>query len=277
MEKKISIAKSMPNTFAIVSGVFVASYMFTGMFAESIIGRPSSTAALGLIFAPIYALIVASIGFIVGLIPMFFLKRRGEKDIVNKYPYLIKIAIITIILGALSAATAVKQVIDYEEFNSPHLLSNKANFNKTMYSESDIPSVTKNAELSWAYDNTNMGPLKWNQMNLTTKVHNSTQLLISNDNKTAIAYNFEGYTYITEVSLLPINNTENISYLTVLVRLRATSFRSMLLIYDQDFNLVYEELLDRCGRKQYMGSTIAIDGEVIVVNICERFIININK
>ncbi|MCP4491825.1 MAG: hypothetical protein GY820_31640 [Gammaproteobacteria bacterium] len=275
MEKTISVAKSLPYTFALVSGVFVASYMFTGMFAESSIGRPSSTAALGFIFAPIYTLIVAFIGFIIGIIPRFFLKKRGDKDLVKKSSYLIKIAIITILIGAISGGIAVKQVIDYEAYNSPHLLSNKANFIKTMYSENDIPSISNKAKLVWEYDNTNIGPFTWNQLSLTPKVHNSTQLLISSDDQNALSYNFNGYTYVTEVSLLPINNTDNSSYLAVLVRLRATSFRSMLLIYDNKFNLVYEELLDRCGRKQYMGSTATIEGEAITVNICEPFTINV--
>lgn len=277
MEKKISIARSMPLTIAIIAGTFVASYMFAGLSTEASIGRPSSTFVIGYIFAPIYSLIVAGIGYIIGLIPRFFLKKRGEKDLVKKSTYIIYASIITILLGSFSAATAIKQVIDYEEFNKPHLLSNKAEFKKTIYSESEIPSVSKQAELVWEYDNTNMEPLLWNQMKLTTKVQNSTQLSILVDEATKATYDFQGYTYITEISILPITNAENINYLAVLVRLRATSSRSMLLIYDQIFTLIYEELLDRCGRKQYMGSTSALDGEVIVVNICEPFMVNINK
>jgi len=277
MEKKISLAKFMPLTIAIISGTFVASYMFTGLSAEASIGRPSSTAAIGYIFAPIYSLIIAGIGYIIGLILRFFLNKLEEKYLVKKSTYIISVIVITILTGSYSANTAINEVIDYEAFNSPHLLSNNANFNKTSYSENEIPSVTKHAELVWEYDNTSMNPLLWNSLEITTKVQDSTQLsILSKDTKKA-TYNFQGYTYITEIRILPVTNEKHIKYLAVLVRLRSTSRRSMLLIYDQSFNLIYEELLDRCGRNQYMGSSENIEGEVIVVNICKPFIINVNK
>jgi hypothetical protein len=47
----------------------------------------------------------------------------------------------------------------------------------------------------------------------------------------------------------------------------------MLLVYDSNGSLLYEELLDRCGPKerQYMGTVNDLDGLALVVNVCEPF------
>lgn len=272
MDKKISFAKKFPITLAIISGVFVASYMFTGLQTESIIGRPSSTHAIGYLFAPIYSVIVFIIAYLIGLIFKYFLLKRGEIDLVNKSNYLRNSAIITIILGIFSGGTAYLQVAEHVEFNAPGLISNSASFKKTKYSELEIPSVTKSSELLWEFDNTNHPPIKWHNKLLKFNVINSFFMGILSEQNTEASYDFSGYTYLKKIEALALNK-----YLVVLVKLRATSSRSMLLIYDKEYNLLYEELLDRCGRKQYVGTTSDIDGEVLVVNICEPFILNINE
>jgi len=271
MDKKISLAKKTPITLAIMSGIFVASYMFTGLQTEAIIGRPSSTHAIGYIFAPIYSLIVAVIGYIFGLVLRYFLLKRGEKDIVSKPSFLRNITIITLLIGGLSGGKAYNEVVQYEKFNKPQVITNSTSFTKTNYSEETIPSVTSSSKLLWEYDNINHPPIKWHKQLLKFSVSNSVVMDVLSEKNTEASYNFAGRTYITEIQALSLTE-----YLVVLVRLRATSGRSMLLIYNSEYRLIYEELLDRCGRKQYIGTTSDIDGDVLVVNICEPFTLSIN-
>jgi hypothetical protein len=53
----------------------------------------------------------------------------------------------------------------------------------------------------------------------------------------------------------------------------------MLLVYDPNGSLLYEELLDRCGPKerQYMGTVNDLDGLALVVNVCEPFKLVLKK
>jgi hypothetical protein len=49
----------------------------------------------------------------------------------------------------------------------------------------------------------------------------------------------------------------------------------MLLIYDDHFNPVYEQLLERCGLTGYMAATSEREG-VLVVDLCGPVIIDTN-
>jgi hypothetical protein len=276
MDKTVSLAKSTPLILGIIFGGMFASYMFTGMFTETAIGRPSSTAALGLIFAPIFSLIIAGIGALLGLVPMFILLKRGERDRIKKSKLVRNAFILTILLSVAAGGVAFIQVVANEKRNSPHILSNNGNFIITAYSESDIPSVAAHPSLVWEFGNKNIAPTAWLGNQYIFNVNNSTSMQLITGSSTVATYNFSDYTYLTEISTLPITTSKNVDYLLVLVKLRATSFRSMLLIYDKDFNLVHENLVRRCGRTQYIGVTNDIEGGAFVINLCEPFTINVN-
>ena len=180
MEKTVSLASKTPFSLFIIFGVFAASYMFTGMYAESTIGRPSSTAALGYIFAPIYSLIAAFIGYCVGFILKFFLLKRGTKDLVNKKVFIKNRIILILGIALLSAGAAFKQMVDYEKFNSPQLLKNNKSFSIKKYSEQDIPSITTSSTLIWDFQNNELETTNWLNNNYNFTVSKSTTLNILN-------------------------------------------------------------------------------------------------
>jgi hypothetical protein len=276
MNKTVSLAKNTPLILGIIFGVMFASYMFTGMFTETAIGRPSSTAALGMIFTPIFSLIFAGIGALVGIVPMFILLKRGERDLIKKSKLVRNTFILTILLSVAAGGVAFIQVVANEKRNSPHILSNNGNFIITAYSESDIPSIATHPSLVWEFGNENIAPTSWLGNKYIFNVNNSTLMNLITGSSTVATYNFSDYTYLTEISTLPITTSKRVDYLLVLVKLRSTSFRSMLLIYDKDFNLVHENLVRRCGRTQYIGVTNDIEGGAFVINLCEPFTINVN-
>lgn len=277
MEKTASIARSLPLTLGALFGFSLASYMFTGIFTESAIGRPSSTAAIGLFFAPIYSLVLAGIGALIGLILRPILLMRGERDAVKK-SVLTRFRLILILSASIiTAVIAALQVVAYENHNTPKTLSNIANFTTQEHSEEGIPSVNKGSVLVWEFGNKNIVTTEWLGSNITFNVANSSNMSLLNNSAEQSSYDFSGYSYVTEISTLPLVSSTNTNYLAVLVKLRATSRRSMLLIYDEHFTLVYERLLDRCGRTQYIGTTEDINGISLVINLCKPFTIDINN
>lgn len=274
MNKNISLSKSMPLTVGLVFGAFVASYMLSALNAEIEIGRPSSTAAISYIFVPVYTGIVALIGVGIGFILKAVLKGRGERDIVSLPKYLLATTSILLLSWFFAANIGIKQVEEFEDFNKPKLLSNAGNFIKAPLNQDVAPSVQTYAKLVWDFERESIEPILWANKEAQVKVINSTTMKIIFKNAESLNYDVSNYSYITEVSAIEFpSGIGTDGYLAVLIRLRATSFRSVLLIYNKDHSLMYEELLDRCGRKQYMGIVDTIDGESLVVNICSSFIL----
>ena len=264
----------MPLTVGLIFGLFVASYMLSALNAEFEIGRPSSTAAIGYIFVPIYAGIVALVGIGIGFIFKSALKGRGEKDKVSLPKYLLVLTSILLLSWFFAANIGVNQVKEFEEFSKPKLLSNTGNFIKSQVSRDAAPSAQSYAKLVWDFEKEGIEPISWANRKGEVKVINSTLMKIIFNDSESLSYDVSRYSYITEISALnyPGNSIKD-NYLVILVKLRATSFRSVLLIYNQENKLVYEELIDRCGRKQYMGTVDTIDGEGLIVNLCSSFIL----
>ena len=264
----------MPLTVGVIVGAFVASYMLAALITETKIGRPSSTASIGFFLVPIYSGIVALGGIGIGFLIRAVLRGRGEKDLISIKGFFIKSAIVLVITSGLAIAIGTKEVVDYEAVNAPQVLSNSGSVNRAELSREDVPSVEKHAKLIWDFENKALGSVLWNGAEVIANVAQSTKLSLKINDKFTLQYDFKPYTYLTEITALqfPTISGED-EYLVVLARLRATSFRSMLLIYEANGKLVHEELLKRCGRKQYMGLVNGIDGQYLVVDICSPFTI----
>ena len=141
-----SLAKRLPRVFAAVAGLTVLSYLMSGLLMEIAIGRPSSTAAIGFIFFPIASLIVAGIGYVVGLVARPFLSRRGERDRVDSSK-LRRNSLLTIIVFAIPAGIAGgMQMVQVERHNEPRLISNSGAFpNSELEETADAVEVGMNA------------------------------------------------------------------------------------------------------------------------------------
>ncbi len=269
MSKRISLANSMPLTVGVIMGAFVACYMLAALIAETRIGRPSSTAAIGFLFVPVYSGIVALVGVGIGFLVRAGLKNRGEKDNIPIKHFLLKSAIVLIITSGLAAAIGIKGVVDYETLNVPQLLSNSGELHRTELFREDTPSVEAHAKLIWDFQNESIEAITWNGSEVIANVTQSTKLDLNVKGIGVLHYDVGRYSYLSEIAAMPFpDDSDTDNYFAVLAKLRPTSFRSMLLIYDANGKLVYEELLRRCGRKQYMGIVDGIDEQYLIVDVC---------
>ena len=185
--------------------------------------------------------------------------------------YLVILSIL-IISSWFASNIATQQVVAFEEFNQPKTISNKGNFLRTNSTVDVTPSAEKYSELAWDYEKGSRDSFLWGKAETQIGVKNDTLMQIQFSDGPPLEYEVRNYSYITEISAIKYpTNAKKESYLVVLVRLRATSFRSLLLIYNQSHELVYEELLKRCGRIQYMGVADGIQGEEVIVSICSPF------
>jgi hypothetical protein len=273
-----SLAKRLPRAFAAIAGLTVLSYLMSGLLMEIAIGRPSSTAAIGFIFFPIASLIVAGIGYVVGLVARPFLLRRGERDRVDSSK-LRRNSVLTIIVFAIPAGIAgAMHMVQVERHNEPRLISNSGAFELKAYPSKDdskeaAPALGIRSTQIWHFGTVELPQTTWLDRQLAAHVVDGRVLELKADSTVLASYDFRDYSYITQVDTLPIRSSQGDDFLAVLVHLRATSYRSMLLIYDEDFNLVYEHLLERCGQTGYMGATSEREG-VLVVALCGAVLID---
>ena len=275
-----SLARRLPGVFAAVAGLTVLSYLMSGLLMEIAIGRPSSTAAIGFIFFPIASLIVAGIGYVVGLVARPFLLRRGERDRVDSAK-LRRNSVLTIIVFAIPAGIAgAMHMVRVERHNEPRLISNTGAFEvhadpSKDYSKEAAPALGIRSTQIWHFNAVEPPQTTWLDREFAANVVDGRVLELKAGSTVLASYDLRSYSYITEVDALPIRSSRGDDFLAVLVHLRATSYRSMLLIYDDHFNPVYEQLLERCGLTGYMAATSEREG-VLVVDLCGPVIIDTN-
>jgi hypothetical protein len=269
-----SLAKRLPRVFAAVAGLSFLSYLMSGLVMEMAIGRPSSTAVVGFIFFPIMSLIVAGIGYIVGLVARPFLSRRGERDRVDSSKLRRNSLLTIIVFAILGGIAGAMQMVLVERHNAPRLISNSGAFAVTPYSKEAASAAKTRSTQIWHFTAVETLQTTWLDRQFAAYVDGAV-LELKADSTVLASYDFRRYSYITQVDTLPIRSSRGDDFLAVLVTLRATSYRSMLLIYDDDFNLVYEQLLERCGGTGYMAATVDHEG-VLVVDLCSPFVIDTN-
>jgi len=222
---------------------------------------------------------VAGIGYVVGLVARPFLSRRGERDRVDSAK-LRRNSRLAIIVFAVSAGIAgAMQMVLVERHNEPRVISNKGAFEVSAYpskdySEEAAPALGIRSTKIWTFDAAEPLQTTWLDRELAANVDGRV-LELKTDSTVLASYDFHSYSYLTQVDALPIRSSRGDDFLAVLVHLRATSYRSMLLIYDDGFNLVYEQLLERCSLTGYMAATSEREG-VLVVDLCGPLIIDTN-
>ena len=281
MDRKISVANWMPLASAIVPACFVAAYMLGVLIGEEKLGRPSSTAAIGYLFVPVYSIIVGLVGLGVGYLLRLFLRNRGERNLVSLSSFFLRLTVVVVALSGIGVWLALDSVVAYEKANAAQIIRDSGYFAKAKLNRDNVPSGTKRSLSNWTFEQPNQPPFVWNTRQFTVGVTDSTLMTIGIEGQAnSIKHDFRGRTYLTEVEVLPVQWIQKQpEHLVVLARLRATSFRSMLLIYDPNGSLIYEELLERCGprERQYMGTLNDIDGIALVVNVCEPFKLLLKK
>ena len=276
MDKKVSVVNTLPIIFAILLGTYQAIYFYTLIEVSGAIGRPSSTHAIGYLFVPIYAVIAAVIGGVIGVVTKVALL----KFIAERYVGLLKISVGTIIGVALIAyfasSLAHQRAVQAEEFNQPRVLSNRASFDVVKSIEGKV-DIEFYPGMIWSSMGRINYALDWKGRNLSFDVRDYTKMKVSSSKGTEFSYDFSPFSYLTELRALRLENSHGEDYLAILATLRATSRRSILLIYDDNLELVYEQLIERCGAEQVWGKSTYHSENVIVVSLCKSYTINIDR
>jgi len=264
---------NLPYLLAGFIGGFGAIFGLTALMAEPFIGRPSSTHVLGFIFVPIYAALLALTCFCVGLVARGVVGRFVMPRSISKRGNQIMNILFLCFLGlAFFSGVAF---VEYKEIKQrPHVIFDIGQIMKIS------PSTwigTKQNEAAFVFtiysdDKEKIAPFQWNGKKIDFKVidDNTLKILDKGGNEIIMADLKKFDDYIGGIYALQFGSDNSASKgLAVLVQLRATSRRSMLLIYDSAGKLIYQELLQHRGDSEMSIITDASGNEYLYVNVHE--------
>lgn len=261
---------NVPYLLAGFIGGFGAIFGLTALIAEGYIGRPSSTQAIGFIFVPIYAAILALLCFGVGLVARGIIgKFVVPRSISQRTNQIINVLFLCVLVLAFFFGVAF--IKKQEEKQKPHVVFDSGRVIKM--SPSEIKGK-KEREVTFVFsiysdEKNNTASFQWNGKKLDFKVISDNILKVfDQEGKELITADLKKYDYIGRVHVLQFAlNDSNAKGLAVLVRLRATSQRSILLIYDPSGKLIYQELLERHGDSEMNIMTDSSGKEYLYVNV----------
>lgn len=261
MAKAVRISTLIPHFVALTVAVVLVVHDYVFLEATAAIGRPSSTFAIGYFFLPIYALIFWVIGYLPGY-AMRFLLRKFNLDRSTAYTQQLLIALCTtLILSAIAGYSAYQDVVATAAKQTPRVISNRGQFESLASLANDDNRVRVGSQIQRKANG--FEPLNWQGEPLAVALSDN-QLRLELP-KQHVVYDFTGYTYVSDIRTLTTPQ-----WLVLLVKLRPTSGLSMLLIYNQNGQLAYEELLSRCNTEQNMTLYQSTASYLLKVSTCDQ-------
>lgn len=248
--------KLFPDTFPLNIPYVLAGFIggcgavfgFTALIAEMYLGRPNSTHALGFIFIPVYASMLFLACFAAGLVARFitgiFVAPRPVSSRGNK---------ITTILFACSLALAFVSgvaLIEVREIQQrPHVVFDAGRITKISPAAiKEKKRIQARFVFSFYSDEKKNESFLWNNREVYFKKNDNYMFsILDRKGNDLAAADLHAYDYIGQIHALQlVVDDSGKKGLAVLVTLRASSRRLMLLVYDPAAKLIYQELLLRC-------------------------------
>lgn len=221
-------------------------YVAASLAAEFSIGRPSSTAAVGLFVGPIISVIFSVVALVGGLVMRFAWRKSGIAPQVVPTWLVRGIAIVTVgavvymVISARTTATA------FEFARRPHVILDSTRIHK----QSPAPVASEprvEAPLLFSnLPNVGVAPVEWNSRAVSASTNNEGITVFDAAGTPIAATNLRNFDYVTKIRAVPFcARPDGTSDLAVMVTLRATSNRSMLILYGVDGTAFYQEHLNR--------------------------------
>lgn len=227
---------------AVLHFIGCLSFFATSFIVENIFGHPSSTSCLIFIFILPYAIICSAIGICIGLIIGYLLRLIFKIDYIKKEIFIVVFCFFTIIVLVISSFAAFRMQIRYIRYNTARIIIDEGNIMKKTYDDNifgikDFIFKQKNK----SEDKT----INWNSKDINVLFIENEVSVLDNSGDVILVKSLKGYDYIRDAKALPVKFfDEQPDYLAIIVLLRATSFHSMLLIFDYKRELIFQELLE---------------------------------
>jgi hypothetical protein len=241
---------NIPHILAGFIGLNFGTFLMTALFAEILIGRPSSTSVIGFGFIPIYTLILMAlcygVGFLVRVVLGRFVSVRVLSDKASR-------VLLLTFLGTLAVSfVSAWGLAAREEYQQkPKVIFDTGRVKQFSHLSLKVEKIEGKLVLSiYGEDPEKSEPVVWNGKEVKFS-HNGNVLKIQRmNNRELVTVDLRKYPYISRVFAIPVRiaGSDN-QALGVVVRLRPTSKRAIFLVYNPEGKLVYQEFIECHGLK----------------------------
>lgn len=239
----------MPQALALVFGLGALSAGAAGIAADFLIGRPSSTAGIGIVLMFPLVLFAAVIGFAAGHFLGMALRRRGITPQVPMKPYRLALAAVLVAVIAAGAALGAGPVIRHERLHEPRVIAGAGSVGRDEGAPDDCGEPAPAALACDISSGVSSSQLPWNGREVTLGCTREGRITISDASAGIVAAaDLSDYEYVRTVHAAVVPGADGREALAVLAGFRATGRRHMFMIFDADGRVVYQELLERRGR-----------------------------
>jgi hypothetical protein len=247
------------RTGALVGAVAAVTYLAGGFTFDVMFGRPSPDQWAGnIIFGlPILGVLFLVPGVITGSVVQFLIGRARRAEPVDRRA----VGRLLAIVAMLAALAGVGRGIQIESRSPPRVMISTGAIGRH-----DGPSAISTATPAmtvfepFAGNTPTASPLSWNGAALRLMLEGN-MLTIRRSERVVGSIDLRPLDYVTEIFGTTGMLDANEEWLALLVRLRSTGHRDLLLIYDPTGILVHEELLERTGRDRPLLLTAGERGQ----------------
>jgi hypothetical protein len=234
------LPRDLPLFGALLLGLSLMAFGYAAMYVDLWIGRPSSTAALGFLFVPIWSVLAAVVGLVLGFVARAAWRRARSPTDPERKTWALLVTLGCVV--AVSAGAGVLDVIQNEQEARPHVRFNSGVLVREVRADAEKPLRISNA----LYDlDHKLSQLSWGS--------NRSELLFGDDRvvlrDTVTGKNVEFRTsaldYINRVDAVPVSIAPDQSLLAVAISGRATGRRAVIAVIDENYNVIFEEQVER--------------------------------
>jgi hypothetical protein len=260
----------LPQALALVLGLGALAAGVAGIAADFIIGRPSSTAGVGIVLMFPLVLFAAVIGFAAGHFIGMALRRRGITPAVPMKPYRLVLAAVLVGVMAVGATLGARPVIRHERLHEPRVIAGAGSLAREEGVPEDCGEPAPAVLACDISSGVSSSVMAWNGREVTLGCTREGRVTVSDASSGLVAAaDLSAYEYVRTVYAATSGAEDGRDGLVMLAGLRATGGRHMLVLFDADGRVVYQELLRgrRAPQRAPLGVCAAEDAAGFVVDL----------
>lgn len=258
----VRVPDDLPIVLGLLTGILVCAWIVIPVIAETALGRPSSMAGLGFIVGPVLALLAGGATF---LLARGLRALAGRAGIASRRvpPWLVAggvLAVVTFV--AVLGFNARSQILARELARRPRVIVETGRLTKTDRSPGGLDARVEAPLLFSIYQEKVVPSIDWNGRAVVV-TGSDEQVTIRDEAQTPIAStDLHEFDYIGRIRAIPVCRYPNGERdLAVMATLRATSARSMLIVYDPRGAVVYQEHLERTSHGAGWAGTMYVGSQ----------------
>lgn len=266
-----TIDRLMPQAVALLFGITALAAGAAGIAADAFIGRPSSTAGVGIVLMFPLVLFAAVVGFALGHVIGLWLRKGGMTPAVPMLPYRIVMAFVLGVATVIGATLGARPVLRHERLHQPRVIAGEGSVAR----EAGVPGSCAPQPAAVVCDistSVSASAIAWNGREVTIGCTREGRITASDARAGVTAsVDLTDYEYVRTVRAAAVPQPGGREALALLASLRATGRRHIFVLIDADGRVTYQELLEGSAREDRAPLAVcaAEEGSAVAVDLGE--------